>query len=163
MKLSRLNLQFLISSLVNLDKNNTHQAISHLTHQMRARLRYIAIGLTIALTGACSSSYSISTNVDKEKFKEYLSPSKVVIYSDETEIDGHYRFLGAVDGESCQLKPHHEVANKIDARTDARSKAFQLGANAIVFTSCTLIETQTNDKQCVTTRVCYGKAYKVNH
>lgn len=119
---------------------------------------FIIISLFIT---SCASQYQVSTNLDQENFQRYFSPTEVTIYQDESEIKTQFRYLAAVEGESCQVKAHHQPANEIAARTDARRKAFNLGANAIVFSGCTLIENNIADKQCVTTRVCYGKSYQV--
>ena len=66
-----------------------------------------------------------------------------------------------VEGESCQEKSHHAAPNEIDARTEARGKAYKLGANAIIFSQCVLIEEDKAAKYCVASTVCYGRAYKI--
>lgn len=115
---------------------------------------------------SCNSNYSVSTNLDNGNFKDYFSPSNVIIYQSEQEIINRYKFIGLVEGEDCQLKAHHAIPDEINARTNARKVAFQRQANAIVFTGCALIDstisTQTpQEKQCLSTLVCYGKAYQV--
>jgi len=113
------------------------------------------------LLSACANKYSISTNFDKENVQEYFSVSQVKVYKDEKAIKNKYHYLSPVEGESCQEKAHHEVADEISARTETRKNAFKLGANGIVFSGCTLIENDQANKQCITTRVCYAKAYQV--
>ena len=66
-----------------------------------------------------------------------------------------------VEGESCQEKVYHAAPNEIDARTEARRKAYELEANAIIFSQCLMIETDETVKYCVASAVCYGRAYKV--
>ncbi|MCO4799497.1 MAG: rcsF protein [Colwelliaceae bacterium] len=125
-------------------------------------VKLLSLALLPLLIFSCANRYSVSTNLDRENFKHYFSPSKVKIYQDEQSITGKYRYIGSVDGEDCQKKVHHQVPDEVIARTDARRKAFQLGANAIVFTGCALIEKNEANKQCVSTKVCYGKAYQIS-
>jgi len=117
---------------------------------------------------SCNSNYTVSTNLDRNNFKEYFSPSKVTIYQSEEEITKRYKFIGLVEGEDCQLKAHHAAPDEINARTNARRIAFQRQANAIVFTGCAVVDsTMTNQspqkQQCLSTLVCYGKAYQVDN
>ncbi len=112
------------------------------------------------ITG-CAKINDISTNLDRENFKSYFSPTKVKIYTDENEFVGKHKFLGLVEGESCQEKAHHASPNEIDARTEARGKAYKLGANAIIFSQCVLIEEDKAAKYCLASTVCYGRAYQI--
>lgn len=116
-----------------------------------------------AMLSSCATPYSVSTNVDQRNFTQYFSQGAVNIYQDESRFKGQYQFISGVEGESCQTKAQYEKANLVDARTNARVNAHKLGANAVVFSGCTLIEDNTADKKCITTRVCYAKAYKIKH
>ncbi|ASP47111.1 Rcs stress response system protein RcsF [Cognaticolwellia beringensis] len=109
----------------------------------------------------CAKINDISTNLDRENFKNYFSPTKVKIVASEKEFVGKYKFLGLVEGESCQEKAHHAAPNEIDARTEARGNAYKLEANAIIFSQCVMIEDDKAAKYCVASTVCYGRAYKV--
>jgi len=121
--------------------------------------------LTLAITAftltACSSQYTVSTNLDKENFKSYFSHSQVKVFEDESEFAGRYKLIGMVEGQDCQAKVHHAEPDKIAARTQARRQALKQQANAIVFTGCALINDNPANKQCISTVVCYGKAYQV--
>jgi RcsF protein len=118
--------------------------------------------LLMAILGAsCAKINDVSTNLDRENFKHYFSPTKVKIYSSEKEFVGKAKFLGLVEGESCQEKVHHAAPNEIDARTEARRQAYQLEANAIIFSQCVLIEDDEAAKNCLATTVCYGRAFKL--
>lgn len=123
----------------------------------------IILILTLTLIGlsACSSQYSVSTNLDKENFKTYFSHAQVKIFQDESEFPGRYKLIGLVEGEDCQAKSHHGVPDKIAARTEARRQAAQQQANAIIFSGCALIDDDQANKQCIATLVCYGMAYQV--
>jgi len=118
---------------------------------------------------ACSTSTYVSTNLDKENFKEYFSASAVEIYQHEDVIKARYEFIGLVEGEDCQVKPHHAAPDKIIARTQARQQAYSQQANGIVFTGCAELSPEelakhnnTNDaRQCHAITICYGKAYIV--
>ncbi|MFT5636806.1 MAG: RcsF protein [Cognaticolwellia sp.] len=117
--------------------------------------------LTSLFVTGCAKINDISTNLDRENFKHYFSPTKVKIVTSEKDFVGKYKFLGLVEGESCQEKAHHAAPNEIDARTEARGKAYKLEANAIIFSQCVMIEEDKASKYCVASTVCYGRAYKV--
>lgn len=112
--------------------------------------------LSLAVIG-CAKVSTISTNLDPENFKHYFAPSKVTIVDSEKRFVGAYSFIKGVEGESCQEKPHLAAPTMEEARTQARRSAFDLGANAIVFSGCTTVKTE----QCHATLICYGKAYQV--
>jgi RcsF protein len=118
----------------------------------------IAASITLS---ACSSQYTVSTNLDKENFQTYFSHTQVNVVKDESELLGKYKLIGMVEGQDCQTKIHHAAPDKIVARTQARRHAFEQHANAIIFTGCALINDNQADKQCIETVVCYGKAYQV--
>lgn len=113
--------------------------------------------LTGILLSACSSGYSVSSNIDKNKIVEYYSASNVKIFQSEDDFKGWYKYAGVVEGESCQIKAHLAPPNEIDARTQARFNANKLKANAIIFTGCVSIP----DKRCIGLKICYGKAYNI--
>ena len=115
---------------------------------------------------SCNSNYTVSTNLDSDNFKDYFSPGQVTIYESEKAIINRYKFIGLVEGDDCQLKSHHAAPDKINARTSARKQAFEREANAIVFTGCAMIDAiidnqQPEKTQCLSTLVCYGKAYQI--
>lgn len=118
---------------------------------------------------SCSSGY-VSTNLDKQNFSDYFSASNVEIYQSEKNIKGRYQFIGAVEGQDCQNKPHHAVPDEINARTQARRHAFEINANGIVFSNCALLSPEqlaqfnnSNDaQQCHSVIICYAKAYAVD-
>lgn len=116
--------------------------------------------IVLIVTG-CAKISTFSTNLDGENFKNYFSPSTVKIVESEAEFPGKYRFLGLVEGESCQQKAHHEQPNEIEARTEARRNAYKLKANAIIFSQCVLIADDQASKQCIASKVCYGRAFQV--
>jgi len=113
------------------------------------------------LATSCAKINDVSTNLDRENFKNYFSPTKVNIVKKEQDFTGKYKFLGLVEGESCQEKAHHALPNEIDARTEARRNAYKLGANAIIFSQCVMIEEDKAAKYCLASTVCYGRAYQV--
>lgn len=123
--------------------------------------RLILLLSMVMLSSSCAKITDISTNLDIDNFEHYFSPAKVKIAKSEKEFIGKYKLIGLVEGESCQKKAHHAVPNEIDARTQARRKAYQSGANAIIFSQCILIEEDQAAKLCLASTVCYGRAYTV--
>lgn len=118
--------------------------------------------LAVLLMGACSANYQMQSNLDPDNLLKYFSPSKVTIYNSEADITEKHRFIGAVEGESCQQKPYHQKADQLTARTNARRNAYLLKANAIIFSGCALIEGDKAAKYCISSYLCYGRAYRVD-
>jgi len=143
---------------------------------MRVRLKAYFIKILmcsflILLSGCAhlSKNYTVSTNIDRENFKEYFSASRVTVFKNEKEIPSPFKLLGLVEGEDCKVKTHHAAPTKIIAKQTTKTKAFNKGANGIIFTSCILLDNQKLEKQngvqradnqCLASFVCYGKAYK---
>ena len=121
----------------------------------------LLLAVTAITLSACSAQYSLSTNLDKENFRNYYSHSQVNVVEDESQFLGRYKLIGMVEGQNCQAKSHHALPDKIEARTQARRNAFEQQANAIIFTGCALINDDQANQKCVATVVCYGKAYQV--
>lgn len=118
--------------------------------------------LLIALTiSGCAKINHVTTNLDRDNFEHYFSPTQIKIVKKEQDFSGKYKFVGLVEGESCQEKAYHAAPNEIDARTEARRKAYQLGANAIIFSQCVMISDDKAAKHCLSSAVCYGRAFKV--
>ena len=124
---------------------------------MKKRVSLTLALLSIVLISSCGS-YSVSTNLDKQRFKDYFSPTEVKIYQNEQEFTDKHQFIGLVEGQDCQIKAHHAAPDEINARTQARKQAYNQEANAVIFTTCVDIESQ----QCTKLLVCYAKAYQVS-
>ncbi|WP_448569924.1 Rcs stress response system protein RcsF [Thalassotalea ganghwensis] len=110
-----------------------------------------------ALSG-CTSNIAIDSNLDPSNIEAYFSFQQVNVIESLEQISSPYKILGVIEGEACQQKAHHQLPSTSEARTDARRKAANIGANAIYFSSCTLIEHNEANKHCVATQVCYGQA-----
>ena len=151
-----MKLSLRITKTMALKMIKIHKTAVKLTKVNTSTLLLVAL-----LTTSCAKINDISTNLDRENFKNYFSPTKVKIVSSESDFVGKYKFLGLVEGESCQEKAHHAAPNEIDARTEARRQAYQLEANAIIFSQCVLIEDDKAAKYCLASTVCYGRAYKI--
>lgn len=124
--------------------------------------------ITTTLIASCSGRY-VSTNFDKENFSDYFSASKVKIYQQETDIKARHKYIGVVEGQDCQIKPHHAVPDEINARTEARRHAFEQQSNAVIFTGCALLASEqlaklnssSDAQQCHAIVICYAKAFAV--
>lgn len=133
---------------------------------MNKRVLLLSLLSTMLIT-SCSGNYTFNSNIDKKQIAEYFAPSKVVIYNNEFELPKPYTYAGLVEGQDCQLKPHHAQPNKVNARTEARKLAYKIGANAVIFTGCAVIDSKEAFKnlnsakvqQCHSMVVCYGKAF----
>jgi len=120
------------------------------------KINLLTLFITFTLS-SCAQISTIKTNLDKENFQHYFSPTQVAIYNDESAFKGTFNYIGMVEGDDCQTKNHLAVPDIILARSKARRSAFKAGANAIVFTGCAEIKTN----HCIAQVVCYGKAYRV--
>lgn len=122
----------------------------------------------ITLITGCNSRY-VSTNVDRKNFDEYFSAAEVKIYSSEQSIIDHYQFIDIVEGQDCQVKPHHAAPDEVNARTQARRQAFEKHANGVVFTGCALLPPEklaqlnrsSDAQQCHAIVICYAKAFAI--
>ena len=114
--------------------------------------------LVMTMLSSCSH-YQFSSNLDQEPIKAYFEVGSVKLYQKEELERLNSQYLSTLEGESCQLSEIDAPANDIDARTHARAQAAKLGANGIVFGDC--IRLERNQSGCITTRLCYGKAYKI--
>jgi RcsF protein len=110
------------------------------------------------LLSACSSDYTFNSNLDGEAIDEYFKPTSVELYIDGASPKGPYEIVGLVEGESCQETESGVPANIADARTQARKKAVELGANGLIVKKCLLTEQKTNT--CYTQAFCVGQAIK---
>ena len=127
----------------------------------------LIIILVIILT-SCSSSY-VTSNLDKNNFTQYFSASQVEVYSQETDIKTRHNYIGVVEGQDCQVKPHHAAPDEINARTQARRQAFEQQANGIIFTGCALLTSQqlaqlnssSDAQQCHAIVICYARAFLI--
>ena len=125
------------------------------------KLALTAITTSALLLSSCAKISTVNTNLDRDNFAHYFSPAQVEIFETEQDFPGKYKMVGMVEGEHCQAKAHLAAPDKIEARTEARRHAFQLGANAIVFSGCAEVNLQGENKQCYASVICYGKAYQV--
>ncbi len=131
--------------------------MKNLTRLLIQPIKLLASCIGIFLLSSCAKQYAVSSNVDGKNFSEYFSPSEVTIYENEQSISEKFKLIGIIEGEDCQLKPHFAAPDPIIARTNARRKAFEQGANGIIFTGCTEIKS----KACIAQLVCIGKIYQV--
>ena len=112
-----------------------------------------------ALTLVACSSFEFKTNLDPQNFKEYFKPSAATEVTDADIENKPTHLLGVVEGLSCQVTEDDPVATEANARTDARKKAADLGANAIKFGKCVRLE---NTPACKVSVSCYANAIAVD-
>ena len=131
-------------------------------------LKASLIMILVMMITSCTNNY-VSSNLDKNNFTQYFSASQIAIYKQEKEIKTPYQYIGIVEGQDCQIKPHHAAPDEINARTQARRQAFNQQANGVIFTGCALLTSQqltklnsSNDaQQCHAIIICYAKAFVI--
>ena len=126
---------------------------------MYSNLLTKALLVSSVLVLSSCSNFEFKTNVDPSNFKEYFKPSYASEVSEEDLEKVPNRSLGLVEGVSCQIKDTDAIATETDARTKARIKAADLGANAIKFGKCVRL---TNTPACLVSVTCYADALVVD-
>ena len=109
------------------------------------------------LLGGCQD-VAFETNLDPDNFTEYFKPSTVEVYTNESILNYRFESLGLVSGLACQETEDDFIAHESEARTDAKLKAADLGANGIIFGKCIRLE---KTAACAVSVTCYGEAFKV--
>jgi RcsF protein len=121
------------------------------------KMKYLIIAAALCLS-ACSN-FEFTSNIAPSNFKEYFKPSAVTEVDSETLDSVKNRNLGLVEGLSCQITERDEIATEAAARTDARIKAANMGANAIKFGKCVHLK---NTPACHVSVTCYAEALVVD-
>lgn len=117
----------------------------------------VVAGVTLMV--ASCQNMSFDSNLNPENFTEYAKPATVKIYTDDNITDHRYYSLGMVSGLACQETEDDFIARESEARTAARIKAADMGANGIVFGKCVRLE---KTAACYVSVTCYGEAFKVD-
>ena len=124
---------------------------------MTLRKGMVSAALLAVLLGGCQD-VAFETNLDPDNFTEYFKPSSVEVYTNESILQNRFKSLGLVTGLACQETEDDFIARESEARTDAKLKAADLGANGIVFGKCIRLE---KTAACVVSVTCYGEAFQV--
>lgn len=125
---------------------------------MSFKCSFLIAAFSAVVLSSCEN-VTFESNLNPKNFVEYAKPGSVEVYTSQEILEHRYHSLGLVDGLACQEKESDYVALDSDARTDARIKAADLGANAIVFNKCIRLE-KTN--ACLVSVTCYGEAFIVD-
>lgn len=103
--------------------------------------------------------FTFETNLSPKRFTDYYKPSTVEEVTEEQLTKLRHKDLGTVEGLACQVKENDYIATEADARTAAKRKAADKGANAISFGHCTrLVDTPA----CRVSVTCYAEAFIVD-
>lgn len=124
---------------------------------MNKKILVLSGFLAILLNG-CNTEYSVHTNLDPQNIKDYFEISKVSEMDKESIYKVRNKSLGLVVGRACQLNEDDYIAKESDAKLDARQKALDLGANAIVYDKCIVLE---KTPSCLKSVTCYSEAFIV--
>ncbi|MED5524442.1 Rcs stress response system protein RcsF [Gallaecimonas pentaromativorans] len=116
--------------------------------------------MALLLTG-CAGDYQVNTNLDKERISDYFTPGKVEVVGSDALAGQRYKILGLVSGESCQEEANLPPAQASDARTDARTQAAKMGANAIVIRQCLSLSGKEAAPGCLTQVICQAQAIEM--
>ncbi|WP_144213810.1 Rcs stress response system protein RcsF [Shewanella donghaensis] len=119
----------------------------------------LAISSAVLLSG-CAGEYSFNTNLDSEAIDEYFKPANVALFKDNDRPQSAFNILGLVEGHSCQETENGVPATIADARTDARKKAAELGANGLIVKKCMLTEQKVDN--CFSEAFCVGQAITID-
>ncbi|WP_434952408.1 Rcs stress response system protein RcsF [Shewanella sp. HL-SH4] len=121
-------------------------------------LKVLTLSSLSLLLTACAGDYAFNSNLDPKAINEYFKVGDVTVYEENNLPKGNYAIIGLAEGEVCQEQSNDAPASIQDARTKARKKAADMGANGIIIKQCLIIEEQ--DKACVSRSLCIGQAIK---
>ncbi len=113
------------------------------------------VALASLCLASCQGGVSFESNLDPNNVIDYLKPGSLEEVTYQELGDRPYISKGFVAGLSCQVKERDFIANETDARNDARNKAVELGANAIVFNKCIRVQ---KTEACLESVTCYADA-----
>lgn len=117
------------------------------------RLLFI-ISLSLLALSGCARQWQLNTNLDPQAITDYFAPASVDIIS-----NGDNRpLLGPVAGEACQQADQPPISNA-DARTQLRSHAAKMGADAVVIDNCVTLQGPDSPPGCQLFIQCHGHAY----
>ncbi|WP_372870977.1 Rcs stress response system protein RcsF [Shewanella sp.] len=114
--------------------------------------------VTLLALAGCSSDYHFSSNLDREAINDYFKAGDVALVEANQKPSGHFEILGLIEGEACQVNPQDVPVTLADARTDARRKAADKGANGLIIRTCTLITEPGGG--CHSRSLCIGQAIR---
>ncbi len=121
-------------------------------------MKYSLFVMAAVMVSACSN-FQFKSNLNPSNFTEYYKPSGVKVVTDADIASVPTHSLGLVSGLSCQINENDEIATDVNARTDAKLKAVDMGANAIKFGKCVRLE---NTPACLVSVTCYADALVIN-
>ncbi|UJF23570.1 Rcs stress response system protein RcsF [Shewanella sp. OMA3-2] len=122
-------------------------------------LKVFTLSSLVLLLTACAGDYTFNSNLDAKAVNEYFKVGDVTVYEDNNLPKGRYDIIGLAEGEICQELSNDAPASIQNARTEARRKAADMGANGIIIKQCLIIEEQ--DKACISRSLCIGQAIKL--
>lgn len=121
-------------------------------------LKALTLSFLSLLLTACAGDYAFKSNLDPKAIDEYFKVGEVTVYEGNNQPKGSYAIIGLAEGEVCQELANDAPASIQDARTEARKKAADMGANGIIIKQCLIIDEQ--DKACISRSLCIGQAIK---
>ncbi len=121
-------------------------------------MKKILISALAAWCCAGCENFTFTSNLDPDNFTEYYKPSMVETVTEDELQNVRHKSLGMVTGLACQAKERDYIATEADARTDAKVKAADMGADAIKMGRCVRLE---NTPACKVSITCYAEAYSL--
>ncbi|MBQ8708056.1 MAG: hypothetical protein IJ523_08210 [Succinivibrionaceae bacterium] len=109
----------------------------------------------------CScGSFSFSTNVDPDNFRQHFRSSLVDEYSSaDLAAMTSYEDLGLVEGLDCQVNDLYPTPKEGVARKQMLEKAYDLGATGVASVKCVYLEAT---EACSAEYTCYAQAVKAD-
>lgn len=119
-------------------------------------MKKTTLAITVLLLSGCAGDYAFNSNLSGQAIDDYFKVGDVVLYQEGTQPSTTYEIKGLVEGESCQERANDVPASIVEARTNARRSAAELGANGLIIKRCVMFEEAT--KTCATRALCVGQA-----
>lgn len=115
-----------------------------------------ALSLVTLLAG-CSQSYSVNSNLDKDRISDYFSSRSIDIYDRNDEPNKAYKVVSIITGDSCQRSRNDPPASAEEGRQQLRQQAHQFKADAIISAQCYSLPPDDEDI-CYSRFTCFGEA-----
>lgn len=108
------------------------------------------------LFSGCHSNYAFNSNINPTAIDDYFKAGRVTLFTEDNIPPSFFNQVAMVDGESCQLTKTAPPASKVEARTNLREAAANVGANGVILNKC--VSYKDAEGGCITRVLCLGQA-----
>jgi len=114
--------------------------------------------LTVLFLYGCAGLGQVE-RVDDLTVSQLRKANEVKFYESDKELN--YTSLGKIKGLSCKGSPHSVAASQEAAMTQLRIKAVKMGADAVLYPTCSHDVSVDWSNNCWESWICIGEAVSV--